>query len=177
MVIRRKKTAIQTDRVYLGRVLKPHGLKGEVKFQSFNCSSEILESFDQLQCESQKKSFELEWIRGTEDSMIVKLLTIDTREDAESIHGEVLWVHEDEMPELEGDYFYASNLLYSDAYTEDGVCVGKVEDIIETGATDVLLIRGLEEHMIPVHSDWLLNVDKVNKKIIVKLIEFEEMDH
>lgn len=176
MVIRRKKKIIQTDRVYIGRVLKPHGLKGEVKFHSFSCPLDILESIDQFFCESNQKKLEIEWIRGAEDSLIVKFLTIETRDMADELNGEVLWVSEGDLPELNEEYIYASNLLYAEAYTEDGIHVGTVEDIIETGATDVMVIRGSQEHMIPVHTEWILNLDIEKKTITVKLLDFDESE-
>lgn len=178
MVIRRKKPGVNEDRVFIGKIFKPHGLKGEIKFHSFGCPMDVLESFNCFYRDSNGSELQLESIRGMEGAVILKFQSVQSRDEAEQLQGEVLWVHEHDLPDLEEDYIYASDLLYALAETDDGVPLGKVEDIIETGSTDVIVIRGKgEEHLLPVHRDWIQHIDKESKRIIVKLLDYEDSAH
>lgn len=175
MVIRRKKSKVNEDRIYIGKIVKAHGLKGEIRVKPFGCPVELFEEIDFLYRDSDGEPLEIEGLRGTEDSPILKFVSIDDRNGSDELIGEVLWVHETDLPELDDGYLYASDILYAMAETEDGTILGKVEDIVETGATDVLVIRGGDkEILLPVHSDFVRDVIKEEKRVIVKLLEYEE---
>lgn len=175
MVIRRKKDVIHEDRVFIGKLMKPHGLKGEIKFHSFGCPMDILESITTYFRDSNEAEMEIESIRGMEGSVILKIKSIDNRDDAEKLNGEILWIHAKDLPELDDTFLYASDLLYANAETEEGILLGKVEDIIETGSADVLVIRGKgQEHLVPVHDNWIKNIDRAGNRVTVKLLDYDE---
>lgn len=175
MVIRRKPNPVKKDRVYIGKLLKPHGLKGEMKFRPYGCPAGVLGRFSVLYCESSGMGLELETIRGTEETPILKFKSIDDRNASDRLCGETLWVYETDLPELEEGYLYESDILYASVETEDGIEIGQVEDIMETGARDVMVVRGEgQEWLLPITGEVILHTDKSKNRIVVKLLEYEE---
>ncbi len=73
---------------------------------------------------------------------------------------------------LEENEYYLKDLYYIDVITDIGENLGKIEDIIFTGANDVYVVRNEEkEILIPAIKKCILNVDIKNKVMTVKLLE------
>ncbi len=175
MVIRRKQNPVKNDRVYIGKLLKPHGLKGELKFRPYGCPAGLLDRLQVFYCESSGNGLELEAIRGTEETPILKFKSIDDRNASDRLCGETLWVPETDLPELEEGFMYESDILYAEVETQDGTRIGQVTDIMQTGANDVMVIKGKgQEWLLPIIDEVLINIDKSRKRIVVKLLEFED---
>ncbi len=171
MGLRRKKVQFQPGRIYLGAIVKPHSLKGEVKFKPFGCDAFLLEEFETVHVDQNDRTLDVEYVRGSEKNPIVKFKTIDTRDDSEALKGFVLWIEEEKLPELEDDYYYESDFLYSRAQTVTGADLGRIEQIIETGECDVLVIRNSqgEERLLPANRQNVKEVRKKEALIIVDL--------
>lgn len=157
----------------MGIITKPHGLKGEVKMKLLGCSPEFLEEFEEINIEDKDLTLKVEYIRGSDKIPIFKFDKINDRETADMMVGAELWVHESEMPDLEQDEFYESDFLYSQVQTEEGHVLGRIEEIIETGESDVLVIRDSSgnEILIPAILDVIKEVKKKESIIVVKTLE------
>ena len=72
----------------------------------------------------------------------MKLAGIDDRDAAALWTGSDVAVDRDRLPALAENEYYWSDLIGLDVMTRDGVALGKVENLLETGANDVLVVRG-----------------------------------
>ena len=179
MGLRRHNESIHEDRVYLGRITKPHALSGEVKFQPFGCDPRLLETLGRVRVEKPDRLLEVEYVRGSQETPIVKFKQVDDRNASENISGFVLWVEEKELPKLDAEDYYESDLLYSRVLTVAGEDLGQLEAIMETGACDVLVVRnsGGEERLLPACREVVKAIRKQEKVIIVDpLPEAHEKD-
>ncbi len=169
MPIRRRKKTVPEDRVYLGKIVKPHALKGEFKYKSFSGDPDLLEILDRVYVEGLDSVYQVEWVRGSIKTPIIKLEGIDTREQLTPLLGKVLWVHEDDLPTLEENYFYESDFLFARAVTESGEELGRIEQVIETGESDVLVIRDRQGHerLLPACLEVVKEVKREEQMIVV----------
>ena len=84
----------------------------------------------------------------------------ENREQAASLVGTQLFVGRDQLPETDKDEYYWSDLEGLEVKTTHGELLGRVERLIETGANDVLVIRGNREHLVPfIQGQYVTRVD------------------
>ncbi len=108
------------------------------------------------------------------DRLIVQLEEFRSRTKAETIpRGATLDIREEDVIPLPDGAYYRFQLIGLPVVTEtDGESIGTVEDIIETGVNDVLVVRaeGRPETLIP-NTDEVATIDLENAVIRVKPIE------
>jgi len=84
----------------------------------------------------------------------------DDREQAATLVGSQIFVERDQLPATEDDEYYWSDLEGLDVHTTKGEVLGRVERLMETGANDVLVIRGEREHLVPfIQGQYVSRVD------------------
>ncbi len=77
--------------------------------------------------------------------LVARLEGVDGRDQAETLAGAEILLPTAELPELSGDdEFYWYQLEGLSVVTTEGVALGRVEYLFETGANDVLVVRGRE---------------------------------
>lgn len=100
--------------------------------------------------------------------VILKLLGIDTPEAASRLRGQLLTIPEDQLEPLEEDRFYRFQLMDSRVVDHDGGELGAVADILDTGETQVLVVRGDDrETLIPLVEGFVTSVDVEAKTVQV----------
>ncbi|MFB3785102.1 MAG: ribosome maturation factor RimM [bacterium] len=179
MGLRRRKRTVHKDRIYLGRLIKPHALDGELKFSPFGCDPWILETLGSLRLESPDREVEVEYVRGSVNAPIVKFRGVDSREASEKLSGAVVWIAESALPALEEENtYYEADFLFRRVVTVSGEELGEVAEIIETGECDVLVVRGPggREYLLPANLEVVKEVRKAENTIIVSPPLLEEDD-
>ena len=90
------------------------------------------------------------------------------------ICGMDIYIDAKDLPKLEDGEFYWSQLEGLKVITKEGVLLGKVSQLMETGANDVLVVRGCEgsydreERLIPyVPDQFVLNIDLDKQEMVV----------
>jgi len=161
--------------VPVGRITKPHGLKGEVKFSPFLVDDEILTCLNQIYLET-TNSFSTQWqvesLRGFGANLILKLKGCNTIEDAKTLAGQTLSVSREEFPELPEGEFYRFDILDLDVFDEKGRSYGKVTDVIVTGSNDVYQVSdGTKEILLPMIDEVVKKIDLKERKLIFHIIE------
>jgi 16S rRNA processing protein RimM len=92
----------------------------------------------------------------------------EDREQAATLVGKQIFVGRDQLPAAGKDEYYWSDLEGLEVKTTKGELLGRVEKLMETGANDVLVIRGNREHLVPfVQGQYVTRVDLENGMIEV----------
>lgn len=90
------------------------------------------------------------------------------REQAATLVGQQIFVGRDQMPPTEEDEYYWSDLEGLEVHTTNGEVLGRVDRMMETGANDVLVIRGDREHLVPfIQGQYVMRVDLEAGLIVV----------
>ena len=84
----------------------------------------------------------------------------EDREQAATLVGSQIFVGRDQLPATDDDEYYWSDLEGLEVHTTKGEVLGRVERLMETGANDVLVIRGEREHLVPfIQGQYVTRVD------------------
>lgn len=147
-----------------GTVGRPHGIRGELRVfpAGDGTAFEIpAETTLRLRIEDQQRAFTLRSMRGAGKFRIVALDEITSRDEASHwTHAELL-LDPSLLPELsDEDVVYVSEVVGFDVVDEQGASLGRVLDIVDYGAGDVLVYgRGRQQEMLPFASPWVLEID------------------
>jgi 16S rRNA processing protein RimM len=100
--------------------------------------------------------------------VIIKLAGINTPEEARLLTGKLIAITRSQLPALDQNEYYWSDLIGLTVVNKDGTVYGKVAYLIETGSNDVLVVKGDKEHAIPyLYGSVVLNVDLEKQQILV----------
>ncbi len=175
---------IQTDAlVTIGRILKPFGVKGEVKVESL---SDVPGRFEGLQTvyltPSQGTSIPQETtvtqVRAMNTGYLVRFSAFSTPEEAAHFRG--AWIQIPPSPDLPRDHdtFYQFELLGLRVEDPDGDQMGQVEEILDYPQHHVLVVRdGAREFLIPANRRTILKVDLTNQRVQVASKEWWDSNH
>mgnify|MGYP000203095277 CR=1 FL=1 len=135
------------DKTVLGRVSSVYGVKGWVKIYSYTDPMENILTYSPwlLKIKGEWKPVEVEASKQHGKGLIAKLAGVDDRDVARTCDGVGIAVESERLPDLEEGEFYWSQLENLKVYTESGVLLGKVSHLMETGANDVLVVKGNAE--------------------------------
>jgi len=159
---------VERKTVVLGYVAAAHGLNGWVRIHSLTEPREaIFEYQPWLLGES------LQEVRVREGQvhgkrLIALLQGTDDRDQAEALVHRRIAVYRDQLQELPADEYYWTDLLGLSVRLEDGRELGVIENMLATGANDVMVVRGEREHLIPfVPGQYVKQVDLDARTVIV----------
>jgi len=133
--------------VVLGRFNSPFGVKGWIKVYSYTDPMENMLSYRPwlIKQQGEWKPVKVTSTKKQGKGLIAKLDLIETPEAARSYCEVEIAVPRSVLPKLdEGDYYW-SQLEKLLVYTESGELLGRVDHLIETGANDVLVVKGTDE--------------------------------
>jgi 16S rRNA processing protein RimM len=165
----------QNERITIGKILKPKGLRGEVKILPL---SDIPERFQHLkavcvrQPDGQEVTLSIVDVRPYKGFVYLRFSERSSRESVmDLIDGEIL-VDSATAPELPDGVYYHFEILDSEVYTDEGQRLGVVVDILETGAHDVYVVQEEQrEYLIPVTDDIVRQIDRTQKRITIHPLE------
>lgn len=159
-----------TRRVALGRINGHFGVKGWVKVYSHTQPKEQIVKYSPwlLKQGGEWRSIRVLEGKAHSKTVIARLEGIDSRELAESLIGAEIAINRDQMqPAAEGEYYWL-DLIGLQVENLAGEELGEVRNLMETGANDVLVVRGERERLIPfVQGQFIKEVDLDNGKIRV----------
>lgn len=156
----------------IGRVIKPHGVRGEVRVEVI---TDLPERFTWLETvyvgEDSPEPVGVEAVRFHKSYALVKLEGYDTREKAAELRNQLLQVLEaDAIPLEEGEY-YLYQLVGLAVYTDEGEHLGELVDVIETKANNVFIVQGSRgEVLLPDTDEVILDIDFENGRMEVHLL-------
>lgn len=167
------------EKVPIGVLSNTHGLEGDMKFYLFsNVPSLVSKLTEAVAYNEHLKKFVMvrfEKVRKAHEYYIVHLVGVNTVAEAEKLKGFVVYVDKSFFPKSKDGEYYFFELFGAEVYDESNVNLGIVDDIIETGSNDVLVVKkGNEEMLIPVIERYIVSIDKENKRIVIRVPEWME---
>ncbi|OGF13616.1 MAG: 16S rRNA processing protein RimM [Candidatus Eisenbacteria bacterium RBG_16_71_46] len=158
--------------VRIGRVGRAHGLRGELTLDSCPLEpGELLEIRDFVWRgrRGETRTLTLEAARAAVPRMLARFAGVADREGAVALASGELWVERERLPDPGPGVAYTFQLLGLRVETDEGRMLGTLEDIIQTGAHPVYVVRGERELMIPAAPEVLKRVDLAAGVITVVL--------
>lgn len=153
----------------MGRIAAPFGIKGWVKVQPYSEDPGALMAFGSWRVGRGERQahYTVEEVQDHSNTVVAKLAGIDDRDAAYALRGQEITVARSELPPPEENEYYWSDLIGLTAVNREGIELGKVDSLMETGAHDVLVIKGKREHLIPFVAQFVGKVDLAGGQIEV----------
>lgn len=158
------------NRIVLGRVTGLFGVRGWVKVFSNTQPREGIANYShwQLRLGNEWRSFVVEQGQSQGKGVIVKLEGVDDRDAAAALMGADIAIWREQLPPpAEGEIYWA-DLEGLEVVTVAGQALGRVSHLLETGANDVLVVRGERERLIPfVRGQVVTEIDLDGGRLVV----------
>jgi 16S rRNA processing protein RimM len=156
--------------VVVGRVIKPHGVLGWVKVEALTANPRRYREGNTFLLEGNERGERLllEDVKESAGTLLVKFEGLDDRKKAERLKGRKLLVTPEELGEPPRNHLWEHQLIGLDVITNQGRYLGEVEEILETGANDVLVVRGDKECLIPMIEEVIVGVELEDGRITVE---------
>ena len=157
--------------IAVARVVKVRGVRGEVAAHLLTDFPERFNGLDELiaidaKGVHERLAIEKSWLHG--GRVIFKFAGYESPEAAHALVGRELAVPESDAVELDEDEFYDWQLINCRVETIDKRKLGRVTEVLHTGAAPVLVIKDVErEHLIPLAESICVEVDPAAKLIRV----------
>lgn len=158
------KTQTQQEFVCIGRVLKPQGLQGEIKVEAFTGRKEDILGYGRVflaaSADAPKREYAVVKARLSGTAAVLRLAACSSREEAEELRGQYVWLSSLDLPQLAAKEFYLHTLMGKEACTSDGHVLGRISAVVDTDAHSLLVARdGRREVLIPAVAAFISRVE------------------
>ena len=154
----------------VGRVLRAWGIRGDLKIAPFTDRPEDLKLYQSVFVGPQRKRYDVKSFRPYQGNWLLHLIGVETRTDAEALHGQEILIETAQRQRREGE-FHAREVIGLKVRTIDGDELGQVTEILVTGANDVYVITGPRgELLIPARVEVVKGIDVEAGVMTVELL-------
>ncbi|MDH4017750.1 MAG: ribosome maturation factor RimM [Actinomycetota bacterium] len=171
--------AASDERVLLGRVVGAHALRGEVRVRFFGDgpgqllnAERVFLGADDTRADRARPCDVERTGTGRAGEVRLKLEGVDDRSAAEALKGQAVFGLRAELPVLGDDEFYWHELVGFDVVSEEGEAIGRVRELWETGAHDVLVVDDADgrQILLPTAREIMTRIDRDTRRIEIKLL-------
>jgi len=161
----------EKDIIHLGHINGLYGVKGWVKVYSETQPRDNILSYTPWLIRQAHKDWQTIAVsegRSQGKGVIAHLQGFDDREQSRQLMGAEIAIYRDQLAPLADGEYYWSDLQGMAVETLNGVALGTVDYIFDTGANDVLVVAGERERLIPfIQGQTVRNIDLQNGTIQV----------
>jgi 16S rRNA processing protein RimM len=144
--------------IAVGHILASYGVKGKLKVkietdfpQRFTPGAKVYINRQPMTIDS------AEWHSG---KLVIKLNTIDSREDAQKLQGKTVEIYRSQVHSLPEGQYYHFQLIGLEVWTTQGEFLGNITEILATESNDNYVVRGTKgEILIPAIEDVVKSID------------------
>jgi 16S rRNA processing protein RimM len=159
------------DAVEVGVVLGAWGIKGGFKLQPHAADPQALFASKRWWLrdgQGTPRLLKIVQAREQGDTIVASAQDIPDRNAAEALRGSRVFVARASFPSPGDDEFYWVDLIGLDVVNRDSAALGRVADLIDTGAHSVLrVVEGESERLIPFVAAYVDDVDLAARRIVV----------
>lgn len=168
-----------TEMAVIGKIVKPYGVHGELKVRPYSDFPERVRSLTRVFLETggTDKAYQVRdaFIHGR--FWVLSLIGISTPEAAAQLKGVLVKIPLSERVPLPEGSYYLDELIGLKVYTVNGVLLGTVSEILQTGSNDVYVVdragspEGTGQLLIPALKTVVVGIDPALKRMEVVLPE------
>lgn len=165
-------SSVEPRFLVIGRILKAHGVRGEVRVRPL---TDLPERFTWLEDvyvgEQNPRLVAVEGVRFHKDLVLLKLAGYDYRDQTDALKGELLQVAAEDAISLEEGEYFLFQLEGLAVYSDEGVYLGELTQVIKTGANNVFVVRDEgKEILLPDTEEVIVDIDFENGRITAHLL-------
>lgn len=160
----------------IGQIVNHFGIKGMLKVNPFTDDVSKFETLDCILLEKDNKLIEvqIEEVKYSKNQVLLKIKGIDSIEEAEKYRNCYLKIARKDAKKLPKNTYFIADLIGITVYTEEGTLLGKVDDIYNSGASDIYVVKDEEtgkQILLPAIKEVIKEIDIGQEKMTVHLIK------
>ena len=160
----------QDEVLVMGRIASPFGVRGWLRINAYTAVADDLLDYSPwyLKLKGQWQAVEPVAGRHHGKGVVVQLKECHDRDDAAALTGTEIGVYRSQLPPVDADEYYWSDLIGMQVITKEDQVLGVVDHLLETGANDVIVVKGKHEYLVPfIREQVVESVDLENRIIRV----------
>ena len=158
----------------VGVITSTHGVRGEVKVFPTTDDAKRFKTLKKVILDGREPlELSIEQVKFFKNMVILKFKGYDNINDVETWRQRDLLITRDQAVELKEDEYFITDLIGLTVVNEEAAVLGRVKDVLETGANDVYVVEltGGKELLLPAIKDCILNVDLEGGRMKVHVLE------
>jgi 16S rRNA processing protein RimM len=163
---------LHKDLITIGKILKPVGLRGEVKVlpltdfpDRFKALREVIV---QIKEEEKPQQYQIDHVRYGPPFVYITFSGFFSVDQVDVLIGGLIQIPEEQRVLLPEGSYYQFELQDVDVYLEDGTLLGKVNQILQTGSNDVFVVKSdTREYLIPALHTIVKEIDISKKRMMI----------
>jgi len=165
------------DRIAVGVIRKPHGVRGEASVEVWTDSIERIASLKDVMLvspdEKSERAAHIESVRAHKERALVKFREFAAPEELRDVYNWTLEISAEEARELEQDEYYLHDLAGLTLVDADGKERGVVLEAYEGGGGILLSVKRADGKTfdVPFAADICTEIDLEQKRIVVAIPE------
>jgi len=154
------------SRILIGQVSGCFGVKGWLKIFSYSDPRENITTYESWIIDGEL--YESIQSKKNGKLIVAKLKGIDDIESAQTFIGKKIEIEINQLQDLNDEQYYWRDLVGLEVTNKEGIAFGKINSMLDTGANDVMIIKGTRERLIPfIIGSTVINVDLKNNTLLV----------
>lgn len=158
----------------VGVITSTHGVRGEVKVFPTTDDAKRFKTLKKVILDGREPlELSIEQVKFFKNMVILKFKGYDNINDVETWRQRDLLITRDQVVELKEDEYFITDLIGLTVVNEEEAVLGRVKDVLETGANDVYVVEltGGKELLLPAIKDCILNVDLEGGRMKVHVLD------
>jgi len=158
----------------VGVITSTHGVRGEVKVFPTTDDAKRFKTLKKVILDGREPlELSIEQVKFFKNMVILKFKEYDNINDVETWRQRDLLITRDQAVELKEDEYFITDLIGLTVVNEEEAVLGRVKDVLETGANDVYVVEltGGKELLLPAIKDCILNVDLEGGRMKVHVLD------
>ena len=171
-VLKKTGCGAEQDQVLVGKVVKAHGIKGEIKVFPFSKFPDDFKSYPDViitdEPAGKRVVYRVIKSRSWKKLAIIQLDGVDNRNDSEELRGKEVWILRQYLRQPEPDEYRLPEMKGLQVVTDNGRRLGTVTSLMATPGHDILVITGLDrEYLIPAVDELIRDIDEETGTLII----------
>jgi 16S rRNA processing protein RimM len=175
--VRNQAVVVPPGYMAVGQIVGAHGLYGELKVEAYSDFPDRFAPGVTLFLGEDLEPVQVTSMRPHKSNLLVRLEEVGDRNEAEDVRGLWFYVPEAEAAALEEGQYWIHDIIGLQVVTVDGVQIGKITDVMATGANDVYVVHPPtainqgRDVLLPAIADVVERVDLEKGVMVIRLLE------
>ena len=162
------------EKILIATILRPQGLNGELKCKLENQNHEMIKDVNEVYLNDKQVPTKVIAKKYRNGYLYLQLSMCNTREKAELMRNFKVYANRANIS-IPDDEYMISDLINMNVVSQDGLLIGKLVDVQNFGAGDILIIEQYKrEYMVPFVRDFVKKIDGCTNTITVDKTKYDE---
>lgn len=165
---------VSQELISIGRISGTHGYNGVAKVIPLTDFPERFKNLKTVKIYkgSVVKELSIEYVRPYKGTLLLKFAEINNKEEAQQYNNALIKIEQGNAYKLPAGYYYHFQLMEMNVFDSRLGLLGKIKEILETGANDVYVVESPKygEILIPAIKEVIMDINADKKEMQVKLL-------